>query len=242
LDQEGVEYFKELLSEGVKAQEAAVRAQALQTARAVKNYADAGQAVGATLNAMGDAIVALSGNQQKAVKAQKAFGLAAIIINEAVSAANTAAAITEAVEAATRAAAATGVAAPFTQPVFVATMVSTIAAAVAGTISNIVAAKQLLQTADTNSGKYAEGGIVPGTSYTGDNMVAQVNSREAIMTLQQQKTLFEIANGRTPAFDYNALAGVLIAAVAAQPAPVLDLQEFHNFEDKVVTFDEYAKI
>jgi len=62
------------------------------------------------------------------------------------------------------------------------------------------------------------------------------------MTLQQQKTLFEIANGRTPAFDYNALAGVLIAAVAAQPAPVLDLQEFHNFEGKVVTFDEYAKI
>ena len=205
-------------------------------------YMAMAMSVSGSLKSIGDSLVDLCGETKEAAVAQKAFGLASVIINEAVNIANTARAITSAVAAATDASAATGPAAPFTQPVFVATMVSTIAAALAGTIGNIVQAKQLLQSADTDAGKYEHGGVVPGTSYTGDRMVANVNSREAILTLGQQKTLFDIANGRTPAFDYDALAGVLVAAMAAQPAPVLDLQEFHDFEDKVVTYDEYAKI
>lgn len=242
LDQEGVDYFKSLIKQGVSAQQAGSIALMKQNAETIKNYATMASALGTLLGAVGDSIVELTGQSEESVKAQKVFGLASIIINEAVSAANTAAAITEAVEAATKAAAATGVAAPFTQPVFVATMVSTIAAAVAGTISSIVQAKQLLSTAPTDAGKFAQGGIVGGSSYTGDALIAHVNSREAIITPEQQKNFLDLANGRTPAFDYDALADVLVAAVAAQPAPIVDYEEFTNFGKKVVTYDEYARV
>ena len=40
-----------------------------------------------------------------------------------------------------------------------------------------------------------EGGIVPGTSYTGDKVVARVNSGEMVLNQKQQATLFKQANG-----------------------------------------------
>lgn len=43
--------------------------------------------------------------------------------------------------------------------------------------------------------KFANGGIVPGTSYTGDRVVANVNSGEMILNKAQQANLFKIANG-----------------------------------------------
>jgi hypothetical protein len=43
---------------------------------------------------------------------------------------------------------------------------------------------------------YATGGIVPGSSYSGDRVQANVNSGEMILNEQQQKKLFEVANGR----------------------------------------------
>lgn len=42
---------------------------------------------------------------------------------------------------------------------------------------------------------FATGGIVPGTSYTGDKVVAHVNSGEMILNARQQARLFAIANG-----------------------------------------------
>lgn len=42
---------------------------------------------------------------------------------------------------------------------------------------------------------YATGGIVPGTSYTGDKVVAHVNSGEMILNARQQARLFAIASG-----------------------------------------------
>lgn len=42
---------------------------------------------------------------------------------------------------------------------------------------------------------FATGGIVDGTSYTGDNVIARVNSGEMILNSQQQKRLFALANG-----------------------------------------------
>lgn len=42
---------------------------------------------------------------------------------------------------------------------------------------------------------FATGGIVEGTSYTGDRVQANVNSGEMILTYAQQKRLFDIANG-----------------------------------------------
>ena len=42
---------------------------------------------------------------------------------------------------------------------------------------------------------YAEGGVVPGSSYTGDKLIARVNSGERILTAEQNKNLERIANG-----------------------------------------------
>ncbi len=42
---------------------------------------------------------------------------------------------------------------------------------------------------------FEEGGIVPGTSFTGDRVTARVNSGEMILNSGQQKRLFDIANG-----------------------------------------------
>lgn len=43
--------------------------------------------------------------------------------------------------------------------------------------------------------KFEQGGIVPGSSYSGDNMLARVNSGEMILNQQQQAQLFNVANG-----------------------------------------------
>lgn len=61
-----------------------------------------------------------------------------------------------------------------------------IAAAAAGTaamVSTISAIKS------ATAGSYAEGGIVPGNSFTGDNLTANVNSGELILNRAQQNTL-----------------------------------------------------
>lgn len=44
---------------------------------------------------------------------------------------------------------------------------------------------------------FASGGIVPGTSYSGDNVQANVNSGEMILNARQQRALWETANGNT---------------------------------------------
>jgi hypothetical protein len=43
---------------------------------------------------------------------------------------------------------------------------------------------------------YEKGGIIPGTSYTGDNVMARVNSGEMVLNKEQQKNLFDMANGK----------------------------------------------
>ena len=61
-----------------------------------------------------------------------------------------------------------------------------IAAAAAGTatmISTITAIKS------ATAGNYAEGGIVPGNSFSGDNLTANVNSGELILSMAQQDNL-----------------------------------------------------
>lgn len=64
----------------------------------------------------------------------------------------------------------------------VAALGATVAAAIAAAKSN-------------GAKKYATGGIVGGTSYTGDRVNANVNSGEMILTKAQQARLFRIANG-----------------------------------------------
>lgn len=43
--------------------------------------------------------------------------------------------------------------------------------------------------------KFAQGGIVPGNSFSGDNVPARVNSGEMILNMEQQARLFDVATG-----------------------------------------------
>ena len=240
VDEEAIAYYNELLESGMSAQERFAAMSEWSAKRSAKNFTDMAGAMAGVFNQIAGMLNEYGKNNEKASKAAKAFALAGIIADQAKSVSNTAISISEAVAGATKAASATGPAAPFTLPTFIATMVGLVLAQIASTASAFMQAKQLLSGADTDAGAFAQGGIVDGTSYTGDKLTARVNSREMILTQSQQARLFDIAN--TPAsiggIDYEALA----AAIAAQPAPVMDYTEFRQFEQQVSTYNEFANV
>lgn len=184
---------------------------------------------------MGDAIGQYAEDNENAAKAQKAFAISGIVLNQAQAISEGALAIAKGVESAA------GVPFPANIPAIIA-IVAQVAALVAGVMSSIAQAKQLVGQAD--AGKFATGGVVGGSSYTGDKMIAHVNSGEGIYTQGQANNILqEVANNPARGgFDYGQLADVLASAVAAQPAPVLVLQEFREFEQKVTTYEEIASV
>lgn len=200
--------------------------------------ASASSAFGAMSNLLGQ----YGEENEQAAAASKAFGIMQIITDQAISIADTAKAITAAVAGATSAAATTGPAAPFVLGGYIAAMVGAVLGAIGSVASTIVQAKQLLGSAD--AGKFATGGTVPGTSYTGDKLIAHVNSAEGIYTPHQANNILqEIANNPARGgFDYGAQAEALAAAIEHMPAPVMDYREFTDFKGRVATYDELAKI
>ena len=62
-------------------------------------------------------------------------------------------------------------------------------AALGATVATALAAAK-------KGGKFANGGIVGGSSFTGDRVTAQVNSGEMILNKAQQARLFKLANGQ----------------------------------------------
>lgn len=66
-------------------------------------------------------------------------------------------------------------------------------AGLAGTAGAVQVAA--IQQAKPQPPKFAEGGIVPGTSFTGDRVTAQLNSGEMVLNQSQQARLFNAANG-----------------------------------------------
>lgn len=90
----------------------------------------------------------------------------------------------------------------------------------------LVAAAGMTQAAAVSGLNFATGGIVPGTSYTGDKVAANVNSREMILNMGQQKRLFDIANGGGEGGSLtNQLLAELIAAVKAGASIQIDGRE-----------------
>jgi hypothetical protein len=71
-----------------------------------------------------------------------------------------------------------------TQPIWVGIVMAALTAAMVG-----------FQIAKINATQFATGGIVPGTSYSGDKVTARVNSGEMILNGSQQARLFAMANG-----------------------------------------------
>lgn len=117
--------------------------------------------------------------------------------------------------------------------------IAAIATTVATVLSNIGTAISTVKSA-----KFADGGVVPGTSYSGDKVTAQVNSAELITNPKQTANLlYEISNNPARGgIDYDKLAEAVAAANAALPAPVLNYNEFDEFNQKRVTYNEIAKL
>lgn len=181
-------------------------------------------------------------DNEDAAKAQKAFALGSIIINQAMAIASGAQGIAAAMAGAAEAAAATGPAAPFTLIAFQAQMVGQVLAIVASVASTIAQAKQLFAQAD--AGKFSGGGTIKGNSYTGDKLIAHVNSGEGIYTGTQANNLLqEIANNPARGgFDYEAFGATIASAVAELPPPVMVYDEFRQFEKDVINYNEIASI
>lgn len=173
---------------------------------------------------------------EKASKAAKAFALMQLATDQAISISQTARAIVEAVEGATQAAKYTGPLAPVMIAVYIAEMVGLVLGAVAGQVASIKQAKGIL-----SGEKFESGGIVGGTSFSGDKVVAHVNSGEMILNREQQTRLFDMAN-YGGGFDYSGLATALTQAVASLPSPTLQYQEFKDFQNQVQRVTKIAEL
>lgn len=116
------------------------------------------------------------------------------------------------------------------------TLAIRIAANVAAVTAQFAAVIKAIKAASIPSApSFERGGIVPGTSYTGDNVTTRLNSREMVLTLQQQGNLFDLINAGLPrgGIDYRRLAAAFAEGAAQLPAPVLAYSEFKRFERDV---------
>ena len=172
------------------------------------------QAIGSVMSSMSQIIQAFDDESEESAKAQKALALGEIAVQTGV-------AIAQGISSA--------MSVPFpANLVAVATTIATVVANIASAISTVKGAK------------FADGGIVGGSSYTGDRVQVNVNSGEMILNTRQQAELFAMANGNQQAsgIDYNLLGATMAEAVSSQPAPVLDYAEFTAFQNNVTRYNE----
>jgi hypothetical protein len=81
----------------------------------------------------------------------------------------------------------------------------------------------------TKAPSFEKGGIVPGQSFTGDKVQANVNSGEMILNRQQQSTLFKVANGGGSDSGKLDQAIALLSSIVQQPLVVnIDGREVFN--------------
>lgn len=229
LDEEAIKYYNELLESGMSAQERFAAMSEWSAKRAAQSFSSAAGSMAGAFNDMANALNEYGKENRKAQAAAKAFALAGILASQAQSIAEGALAISAGI--------AQSQSVPFPANLAaIATTTATILGLITSTASSFAQAKQLLSN---DAGAFEQGGIIGGTSYSGDRLTARVNSREMVLTQEQQANLFRMANNPTAmGFDYEALA----SAMAAQPAPVMDYTEFKQFEQKVSNYNEITKI
>lgn len=122
-----------------------------------------------------------------------------------------------------------------------------IATAVASAVAAMTAATKALKEAKKpKPPAFEQGGIVGGTSYTGDKMLAKVNSGEMILNREQQANLWTIINNHPIVnknnFDYELLTNSLMKAINNLPTPVLDYKEFTTFQERLTRYKEITTI
>lgn len=231
IDEEAIAYYNELLESGMSAQERFAAMSEWTAKRGAKAFASASGSIAGALNDMAQMLNEYGKENEKAQAASKAFALAGILASQAQSIAEGALAISAGIASAQSVPFPANIAA-------IATTVATITGLIVSTASSFLQAKQLLSSAD--AGAFSNGGVVDGTSYTGDRLTARVNSNEVILNPKQaSNVLYQMANSPTGfGFDYEAMA----AAMSAQPAPVIVYKELRDFESKVVTYNEIASV
>lgn len=84
----------------------------------------------------------------------------------------------------------------------------------------VAAAANLARIASAQPPGFEDGGIVPGNSFSGDNVSAQVNSGEMILNRNQQTRLFQMANGDGSSSGKLDMAINLLTQVLSQPITV----------------------
>ena len=85
------------------------------------------------------------------------------------------------------------------------------------------------------------GGVIGGfrgATMGSDNTYIHARRGEMVLNAEQQRKLFEVANGNTT----NNMAAQLAQAIAAMPAPVMDYSEFLTFTGKVANLNELTKL
>lgn len=112
--------------------------------------------------------------------------------------------------------------------------------AIATTLAAILAA--IAQAKALAAEGHAHGGVVGG--YAGatmgpDNTVINARKGEMVLNANQQRQLFDIANGGSIGSN---LTASLVAALQAMPAPVLEYSEFARFQGRLVNLNESQKL
>lgn len=122
---------------------------------------------------------------------------------------------------------------PYTMAIRIAANVAAVTAQFAAVIKAIKAAS--VPSAPT----FAQGGIVPGSNYSGDNVAVRTNSREMILTMEQQKHLFDLIAAGMPAMgiNYDRMAAAISRGFEQAPAPILEYREFVRFSNRAKTIN-----
>lgn len=112
-----------------------------------------------------------------------------------------------------------------------------IATTIATVMANILTAKKTIESA-----KFANGGIVTGTSYTGDRVSVLANSGEMFINREQQSRLFEAISTGSFGGNMDMMRAAMLQALEQMPAPVMVYSEYNDFKRKVATFNEISKL
>ena len=177
--------------------------------------AEVAQTMQAVTGAMSSLYEAAAGDSESYEKFRKAMAIA----DAAISLAQTIAAATSASTAGD----------PYTMAIRIASNVAAVTAQFAAVVKAIKAASI------PSAPKFAEGGVVPGTSYTGDRVLIRANSGERVLTKEMSDNLVKMLAQGVPSWgmDYERMEQAFVRAASRVPAPVLDYSEFVAYGRKV---------